>query len=195
LVVFWESKKEEKMPKTIFTQIIIAVLLTLTANDLTSQEPTLNQSFKSKPDQRSAVGLRFGGTSGINYKHHFNSVNGVELIVGRTRYSYGITGLYEHHIATTVEALNVYIGGGAHISKPYAGNYLVNDSGNALEYSGGYNYSNNIFGVDGIIGLEFLFDEVPISLSADLKPYAEFFRWSKSSLVRLDPGLSLRYRF
>jgi hypothetical protein len=169
----------------------MGALLLMAAVHMDAQmiQPAYPGSFKN------ALGLRVGGTSGLSYKHWFSRYQAAEVIAGRTHYAYGITGLYERFVPTTATGLSVFFGGGAHFGKAFAGRYLMGENGRVLDYSGGAGYSDPFVGVDGIIGLEYLFGELPLSASAELKPCAEFGRWQGSRIVRLDPGLGLRFHF
>ncbi len=102
-------------------------------------------------DYNWAAGLRLGGdTGGISVKHKFNPSSGLELI-GSAYWDNGfmVTGLYERYVPVIGKGFNFYYGAGAHI--------------------GGFD-KEFLLGADGIIGLEYKFDRVPIALSFDWKP-------------------------
>lgn len=182
------------MGKRILQKIVLGVLLCVATESEAQRQPDYvpGRTTKLKPN---ALGIRIGGTSGLSLKHSFTEQNRGELIAGRTHYSFGITALFEHYVQTTAEGLSVFFGGGAHLAKPLKRNYLVSDEGHTLRQAYTFDQSNVIAGIDGIVGLEFLFNEIPVSISAEFKPYAEFYKWTGSSLVRLDPGVGLRYHF
>jgi hypothetical protein len=170
--------------------LILGLICFLNPGNLAAQE---NQTMESN-DYSNAIGLRLGGTSGLTYKHRFVSNNAVEVILGTYPYSYGLTGLYERYAPTTVSGLNLYFGGGAHISRAYYkswGYYTTDD--NRYYYYKTYNYGP-IFGFDLIGGIEYKIPKVPLAVSVDLKPYLDFFQYSHS-YVYLDPSLGIKFTF
>jgi hypothetical protein len=112
-------------------------------------------------EYKTGLGLRLGAGVGVSVKHFINRRDAIEgLLV--TRWSgFDMTGLYEvHGEAFQTEHLNWYYGGGAHLGF-YDGDHT---------YWGAPGYAYNIFGIDGILGLEYTFEEVPINLGLDFKP-------------------------
>jgi len=108
-------------------------------------------------DYKTGIGLRGGFSSGLTLKHFVgkkSAFEGIAAINFGLTTGYELTGLYEiHGLAFQVERLNLYFGAGAHI-----GTY---DDSN----SKGIN-----IGVDGILGIEYNFNEVPINIGFDWKP-------------------------
>ncbi len=102
-------------------------------------------------DYNWAVGLRMGGdTGGISAKHKIGPSSAIEGIA--SAYwddGFMLTALYERYIPVFGQGFNFFYGAGAHL-------------GNFDEVF--------ILGVDGILGLEYNFARVPISLSLDWKP-------------------------
>jgi opacity protein-like surface antigen len=119
----------------------------------------------SAQDYNNAIGLRGGLYNGITFKHFMGSKTAVELI-GSTRWSgIEITGLYEiHNIAFDVDRLNWYYGIGAHVG------FYNGDNTSWGTVGTGY----TVVGVDGILGIEYNFTELPINISLDWKPAFNF---------------------
>ena len=117
---------------------------------------------------------------GITGKHFFKESTAIEGILDFGYGSFIITGLYEIHApAFDVDRLYWYYGGGAHIGQVGdAHHYLDSDKGVLL------------LGIDGIIGLEYDIEEIPITISADWKPTINF-----NYRPALWGGLSFRYTF
>jgi hypothetical protein len=107
---------------------------------------------------RTALGVKVWDGGGITLKHFFNTQNAGELIGYFWRNGVRFTGLYEiHGNISGAEGLRWYIGPGAHI--------------------GFYNtkYGDGSFGgIDGVLGLDYKFNEAPINLSIDWQPSFEF---------------------
>jgi len=111
-------------------------------------------------DYNTAIGVRGGLFNGITLKHYIGSASAVEGIV-TTRWSgFNITGLYELHTMDVfdVNRLNFYYGLGGHIG--------IWDANNVPWDADGY----TVIGNDGILGLEYNFQEIPFNISVDWKP-------------------------
>jgi hypothetical protein len=139
--------------------------------------------FVSAQDYKTGLGLRAGFSSGLTIKHFTSRTTALEGLFTTRWQGYDFTGLYEvQHQAFDVEHLSWYYGGGAHI-----GFY---DGDHATWGNNGTAYT--IVGLDGILGMEYTFSEVPINIGIDWKPalnlfgYAGF--WSEGAL-------SIRYVF
>lgn len=113
-------------------------------------------------DYQTAIGLRGGLSNGITAKKFLSEKSAVEGILSTRWSGFNITGLYELHNdnAFDVERLNWYYGFGGHIGF-WNGTYTT---------WGTYGESYTVIGVDGIIGLEYNFEEIPINISIDWKP-------------------------
>jgi len=118
-------------------------------------------AFANAQAYNTGIGLRVGPYIGFTVKHFLNEKSAIEGLVSTRWKGIEFTGLYEiHNQAFKVDRLNWYFGGGAHIGF-YNGD-------NASWGEAGKSYAN--FGIDGILGLEYSFKEVPINLSLDWKP-------------------------
>ncbi len=128
-----------------------------------------------------AIGLRGGFGGGLTYKHFIKKTVALEGILVTKSNGFDISGLYEIHAeAFDQQGLNWYYGFGGHI-----GNWRTND------YNDNINYT--FIGIDGILGLEYNFREIPINISIDWKPSLNivgyFGPWNEGGAI------SLRYRF
>lgn len=136
---------------------------------------------------QSAAGLRLGGlTSGIAIKHFISKTSALEGIVSVARKSFIITGLYEKHVSVDhSNAFKLYFGAGGHLGFfQEGGSYYYND--HRL-------YTNaTVKGIDMIIGMEYKFNNVPINIGFDFKPFIDFFN---GNALYFDGGLSIRYTF
>jgi hypothetical protein len=129
-------------------------------------------------DYKNAIGLRLGWSYGLTFKHFISEKSALEGIADYRWGGLGITGLYEiHNNLADVEGLNWYFGGGAHV-----GFY-------GTSYGGG---SGTFVGIDGILGLEYNFKDLPINISADWKPA---FTFGYSHFGADNGALSVRYTF
>jgi hypothetical protein len=118
-------------------------------------------ALSSAQDYNTGVGLRLGFSNGLTIKHFISQRSALEGMLATRWRGFDITGLYEvHNNAFDVERLNWYCGGGGHIGFWNGNNTTWGDEG--------INYT--IIGIDGILGIEYNFKEVPINLSLDWKP-------------------------
>jgi hypothetical protein len=118
-------------------------------------------------DYHTGIGLRGGYYYGLTLKHFISERSALEALLQSRWSGFEITGLYEvHNQAFNVDRLKWYYGGGAHI-----GSY---DGANTGWGTGNY----FIVGIDGILGIEYNFKEVPINLSLDWKPAFDFVGYS-----------------
>jgi len=111
-------------------------------------------------DYNTGIGLRGGWGTGLTIKHFIGTNKAVEGILDSRWHGIGITGLYEIHTrAFDVDRLNFYYGIGGHIGF-WDGYYS----------HWGDNMNYTVVGIDGILGLEYNFKEIPFNLSLDWKP-------------------------
>ena len=118
-------------------------------------------SFSSyAQDYNTAIGVRLGSGTGITVKHFIASNRALEGILDTRWNGVRITGLYEVHKGIPNAAgLGWYYGVGAHVGF-WSSRNRRNDFGNA----------SAVVGIDGIIALDYTFNELPINLSLDWKP-------------------------
>ena len=111
-------------------------------------------------DYQTSAGVRGTFVSGLTVKHFTRQEAALEGILSFGQWGMTITGLFEKHAqAFEVEGLNWYYGGGGHIGTWNDDYPLMSETGD-----------NFVIGLDGIIGLEYKIQEIPICLSADYKP-------------------------
>jgi hypothetical protein len=114
-------------------------------------------------DYNTGIGLRGGYANGITIKHFISSNAALEGIVATRWEGFQLTGLYEIHTKVfDTERLNLYYGFGGHIG--------FWDGDNTSKYWGDPGESYTVIGIDGILGLEYSFNEIPFNLSVDWKP-------------------------
>ncbi|MFA6400422.1 MAG: hypothetical protein WCX31_02185 [Salinivirgaceae bacterium] len=130
------------------------------------------------------IGLRAGFTNGLTIKHFLGTKASIEGIIGSRWHGVEFTGLYEiNNRAFDADRLNWFFGFGGHIG------FWDGDR----TYWGEPNTNYTVVGLDGILGLEYSFIEVPLSLSIDWKPS---FNIVNNNDFWADGGaLSIRYIF
>ncbi len=130
-----------------------------------------------------AAGLRLGVSTGVTVKHFIKDDLALEGILHSKWRGLLITGLLEvHKDIREVRGLRWFYGGGAHIG---SWNYR---NRTPLEYRG-----RTVVGIDGIIGLDYMFDDLPLNLSLDYKP--AFNLINSGGFWGTETALSIRYTF
>lgn len=132
-----------------------------------------------------AIGLRLGSPNGLTYKHFVNQSDAFELMAGSRWNGFQLTALYERHQSINkINAFKFYYGAGAHFG-------VWDDYDNHPWFDRRDDPNQLVIGVDGILGLEYAFKEVPLALSLDWKP--EFNLIGYNGVWAGDGGLSIKY--
>ena len=136
----------------------------------------ISQAYKT------SIGLRAGVAPGFTLKTFVKSNEAFEGILTTRINGFNITGLYEWH-GPLGEVPNFYwyIGGGAHLGI-WNGDHFLNDP--VVD-----NYV--AIGIDGILGMEYTFSEIPLNLSLDWKPSFNVVEYSY--FVGDELAISVRY--
>ncbi|MBA3899634.1 MAG: hypothetical protein H0X62_05395 [Bacteroidetes bacterium] len=185
--------------KTNFVLIIICLAFNVNAGELNKKErngykllktessnPFVESSSINSVDYTTALGLRFGFEGGITLKHFISSDRAIEGILSSAYAHRGIrlTGLYEIYAgAFDVDGLSWFYGFGAHIGYGRYGR----DRWNHYHYR----YDGPVIGIDGIIGMEYQIQEIPFSVSLDIKPAIDIIGFRSGHFG--DIALSIRY--
>ena len=135
-------------------------------------------SFRSFAESyETGIGFRIGGiSSGITVKHFTGSTSALEGILSFGRHSMIITGLYEKHQPfPNADGLSWFYGGGAHVG------FINSNYGYYDFYHGSHGNNSNfnhsdanfLLGGDFILGLDYKFENAPINLAIDIKPFID----------------------
>ena len=136
-------------------------------------------------DYENSIGLRAGLATGITFKHFFSTTDAAEGILSMRYGGFNITGLYERHMAAfDTKGLYFYYGGGGHIG------FYDNDRWDDNDID---DESVMLIGLDGIIGLEYIFEEIPFNISLDWKPAINLI--GHTHFLGDELALSFRYIF
>ena len=141
-------------------------------------------TFSNAKDYNTGIGLRGSFSNGLTIKHFLGEKGAIEGLLTSRWKGLIITGLYEiHNQAFGVDRLNWYFGFGGHIGF-WDGHHVKWAKDNR---------SYTVIGIDGILGMEYNFNEIPINLSIDWKPVFNIIGhsgfWGNSG------GISIRYIF
>jgi hypothetical protein len=136
-------------------------------------------------DYDTGLGLRASVSPGISVKYFFTTNMAGEGILTVRWGGFNITGLAEWHLQVfDTEGFYFFYGGGAHLG--------AWDSGR--DYYGTTVEGNKVFlGIDGIAGLEYAFQDIPLSIGLDWKPGMNIL--ADFGFFFDDMALSFRYLF
>jgi hypothetical protein len=139
-------------------------------------------TLQAQHEYKTAVGLRCIPGAGITVKHNFDDKTSVEGILATRWHGFNITGLYQVNYPVFPEpGFRFYMGAGAHLGF-WNGRYNP-------WWDNERNYG--VFGLDGQIGLEYTFEEIPLNLALDWKPAINLIGYS--GFWGDEAGLSIRY--
>lgn len=145
---------------------------------LTAQENSLYNN---------AIGLRGGVSQGITYKHFFNKPLAMDAIFSVYEKGLTVQFLGEYHAYDMVSGENFlfFAGGGFHLGYyDPTKNHEWNPEANDDYYA--------VIGLDPVIGAEYVFDEIPLNVSLDIKPA---FNIINNNDFWLSGAISVRYIF
>lgn len=154
----------------------LLLLLCLTAGVLLVKSDANAQSYEN------AIGIRVGSYNGVNFKTFVNNNKALDFnLAVRSNDNFKrfmLTGLYEvHNPINGAPGLLWYYGGGASI-----GSYKVK------------NYDGELFlSADGVLGLDYKFDEIPLNLAIDWRPRLALA--PDTDFGTGDVGLAIRFTF
>jgi hypothetical protein len=130
------------------------------------------QSHQLCAQYKTGLGIRVGGTTGVDGKFFTAHGKALELIAGSFGNGISFTALIEKYSPIyNASGLYVYYGGGGHLA-------FYNGRNSNYGYFGrevGYRRNNDVgVAINGIVGFEYRMpDGIPISFSVDIKPFIE----------------------
>lgn len=160
--------------------ILTAVILLLTSS-------IFAQNFKQ------AVGIRAGLTAGFEYRVYTDELNSYKFLVGSRERGLIVHALREFHrfeLFEFTDQLNFVFGAGLHAGYERWDQQYVS-------YNSVYYQTRTAFiaGLDGLAGLEYIFQEVPISLGIEAKPYFDLFGKEMFDFQIFDFAFTAKYHF
>lgn len=141
-------------------------------------------------------GFRFGVTSGFAGKFIKDERFAIESMIGFRNGGMQINNLFESRkpiLYDRLENMYMYFGGGFHAGFSSWKRYYYDYSDPNNPYKA--RYYGPAFGLDGIIGAEYEFTSVPVSIAVDFKPFFEFYGPFIFRVNFWDFGFHIRYCF
>lgn len=147
-----------------------------------------NQVSTAQYNYKTALGLRLNGGAGITLRHFIKDNHSIEGILYTRWRGLNITGLYNVNFPVFNEpGFNFFIGAGGHIG------FWDRDRNPWWDNDRDYNDTRTVVGIDGQIGLEYVFNDIPLNLALDWIPSVNII--GVSNFWAGDVGLSVRYTF
>ncbi len=151
------------MKKLILSVFLVTAFIAASAQNSTAEGP----------DYKTAIGAKLWTGGGISVKTFIKDNNALEFIGYFDRYGTRITGLYEIHGNLSSEgALKWYVGPGAHVGL-YKGITAV--------------------GIDGVVGVDYKFTNMPLNLALDWQPSFELGSGTRNGFNGNWGGFAIRF--
>lgn len=149
-------------------KILLLLFLVVSINVVRAQNRTANST-----EYKTAIGAKVWSGAGVSLKTFIKDNHALEFIGYFDRYGTRISGLYEFHGNLSSEgALKWYIGPGVHVGL-YKGITAV--------------------GVDGIVGIDYKFTNMPLNLALDWQPTVELGSGSRNGFIGNWGGFAIRF--
>jgi hypothetical protein len=140
------------------------------------------------------AGIRVGDYFSATYRMFIEEDQAFEGMFFIGRHGATFTILKEQFIPALgqiSENLRFEFGYGAHVGFRYTDHYKVLNRTYDL---GDYRMSP-LLGIDGLVGIEYRFPDLPVVMSIDIKPYFEYSTIQIFDLYLQSIGISIKYRF
>lgn len=144
-----------------------------------------------------ALGIRGGLTSGIEYRYYTSDVYSFKALLGTRNFGnrrglqlHVLTEYYRYDLFDFSYKLVFYYGFGAHTGYESweAVRYGPNSSWQVTETA-------FVAGIDGLLGLEYLFYEAPVIAGIEVKPYFDILGRDGLNIQPFDFAFTLKYLF
>ncbi len=145
-----------------------------------------------------SAGLRLGTTAGLTYKKFLTEEKAVEILMSGRNDGFQIITMYVNHLPMEVafsEFFYGYYGIGGHLGfERFDGlrKVLTSIDPPDFEYE---DQTYFIMGVDALIGVEYRWLSIPMTVGFDLKPYFNFIGMRHTEAHFWDAAITLKYVF
>ncbi len=140
-----------------------------------------------------AVGIRAGLTAGFEYRFYMDDANSYKFLLGTRDGGVQFHAMKEFHqydLFSFTDQLVLFYGAGMHVGyEQWEKQYI---EGNTTWYE---DKTAFLAGLDGLVGLEYQFYEVPISLGFEAKPYFDLLGREMFNVQLFDFAFTVKYLF
>ncbi len=162
-------------------KFLILLILTAATNSVWSQGFTR------------AVGIRGGYTSGFEYRMYTDDLNSFKFLLGTRQGGVQLHVLKEYHkydLFDFAYQIVFYYGFGVH------GGFETWDEPHFRNNTRWYDSrASAIVGLDGLAGLEYVFDAAPVSAGLEVKPFFDLLGRENFDLQLFDFAFTIKYLF
>lgn len=144
-------------------------------------------------DFNQAIGLRGGLSSGFEYRFYTDDVNSYKFLLSTRNSGVQLHALKEFHrydLFDFSDQLVFFYGAGIHVGF---------ESWDVIRYRDNARWvdsrSSLIAGLDGVVGVEYIFYEAPISLGFEVKPFFDVFGRNTFRMQPFDFAFTIKYLF
>jgi len=140
-----------------------------------------------------AVGIRGGLTAGFEYRFYMDDANSYKFLLGTRDGGVQFHALKEFHqydLFSFTDQLVFFYGAGLHVGYEQWEKHYI--EGNTSWYE---DRTAFLAGLDGLVGLEYQFYEVPISLGFEAKPYFDLLGREMFNVQLFDFAFTVKYLF
>lgn len=142
---------------------------------------------------KQAVGIRLGWSPGFEYRIFADDLNSYRFLLStrdRGLQAHVLKEFHQYDMFNFTDQLIFIYGAGVHAG------YERWDEEHYNNNSQWYTTKTAVVaGVDGLVGLEYLFYKAPVSLGLEVKPYFEFFGKEFFDIELFDVGFTVKYLF
>ena len=142
-----------------------------------------------------AIGIRGGISSGFEYRFFTDDVNSYKfLISARDRHQefkiHAFKEFHQYDLFEFSDQLVFFFGAGVHVG-------MESWDVTHFEHNTRWHESHSsvIAGLDGLVGLEYVFYEFPVSIGLEAKPYFDLFGREVFDLQLFDIAFTVKYLF
>ncbi len=146
---------------------------------------------------KNSVGIRTGYTSAITYKHFFENEQAIEVMASGRNNGFQITTLYQFNKPMQLsfnDMFYAYYGVGASVGYEKFTRRAVDSNASVPVFIFGQ-HTHFTMGVNTILGVEYRWLAVPLTIGLDIKPFFQFIGMQYSKTHFWDTGLSVKYIF
>jgi hypothetical protein len=133
--------------------VLLAISLFVSVASFAQEESTIQYN--------TAIGVKISGGVALSFKKFVKPTHAIEAQGMWFNEGVRFTALYEFHQPTSIAGLSWYVGPGAHVG------FWKKSS--RVEYN-----SRADVGIDGVLGLDYKFNGIPLNISLDWQPGYSF---------------------
>lgn len=148
-------------------------------------------------ERKHAIGFRGGSTWGFTYDYLHNETSGFQAVMSFRDKGIQLTGMlkfYKPAFERATDRFWWYFGVGGHVGYQKWEEYFSVVRG-TYTYFIEINRYSPVMGLDGVFGLEFRMDLLPIVISLDVMPYFELFGEDFYKFNPFNIGFGIKYAF